>query len=334
MKAIVQSVYGGPEVLSFADVPKPEPRERDLLVRVRAAGVNPVDAKVRKGGAAGAAVPGAPKILGWDAAVVVEGAGAGARRFRIGDEVYFAGDIGRPGSYAEYVAVDERIVARKPDTLDFVDAAAIPLTALTAWEGILETFRLSPGEGKGRSLLVVGGAGGVGSLAIPIAKKVCGFTVIATASRADSTQRCRELGADAVIDHGKPLAAQLKEQGHAGVDYIFNTGTLENFAALVEALNPLGHICTIQGGPAAAQVNVGLLMPKRGTLSFELMFTRASTGTAPERQGDILAGVARLIDDGTIAATRTTTLSWNEVQEAHRRIETAHTLGKIVLRID
>ncbi|MDA0225759.1 MAG: zinc-binding alcohol dehydrogenase family protein [Proteobacteria bacterium] len=334
MKAIVQTVFGGPEVLGFEEVPKPVPGEGDLLVRVRAIGVNPVDSKMRRAGAAGAAVPNPPRILGWDAAGVAESVGAGVRDFRAGDEVWFAGDVRRPGSYAEFVAVDARLVARKPATLAFEDAAAIPLTAITVWEAILETFRLAPGEGKGRTLLIVGGAGGVGSLAIQVAKKVCALTVIATASRPESVARCQALGADAVIDHTQPLATQLKASGFSGADYIFHTGTLEAMPALAEALNPFGHICAIQGGPTASQVNVGLLMPKRGTLSFEAMFARAAMGTAPERQGALLAKVARLVDAGTLVGTRTTTLPWREVQEAHRRIDTAHTLGKIVLRPD
>jgi zinc-binding alcohol dehydrogenase family protein len=334
MRAIVHSVYGAPEVLAFVDLPKPVPGPRDLLVRVHAVSVNPVDAKQRQTGAAGTPVPNAPRILGWDAAGVVEATGAEVKRFRASDAVYFAGDIGRPGSYAEFVAVDERIVARKPGTLSFENAAAVPLTALTAWEGILETFRVAPGEGAGRPLLIIGGAGGVGSFAIPIAKRICGFKVIATASRPESRARCTALGADAVIDHGQALAPQLAALGLPGVDYIFSTATLDNFAQMVEALNPLGHVCVIQSGPAARSVDLNPLMPKRGTLSYELMFTRPRTGAAPEKQGEILAQVARLIDDGTLAGTATEILSWREVQEAHRRIETAHTLGKIVLRID
>lgn len=334
MKAIVQTVFGGPEVLGFAEVAKPEPGAGDLLVKVRAIGVNPVDTKTRRAGAAGTPVPNAPRILGWDAAGVVEAVGRDVKAFRAGDEVWFAGDIRRQGSYAEFVAVDARLASKKPATLDFEDAAALPLTAITVWEGILETFRLAPGEGQGRTLLIVGGAGGVGSLAIQVAKKVCALTVIATASRAESVARCEALGADAVIDHTKPLAAQLRAKGFPGADYIFHTGTLEALPALAEALNPLGHICAIQGGPTASQVNVGLLMPKRGTLSFEAMFARAATNTEPERQGAILAGVAERVDAGTLAGTRTETLSWREVQAVHRRIETAHTLGKIVLRPD
>lgn len=334
MRAVVQAVYGGPDVLHMADVPRPAPGQRDLRIRVHAAAVNPVDAKVRRGGPAGEPVPDAPKILGWDGAGVVDAVGSAVTGFAAGDEVYFAGDIGRAGAYAEYVLVDARIVGRKPRTLDMSQAAAVPLTALTAWEGIFETFKLAPGEGQGRTLLIIGGAGGVGSIAIQLAKRVGGFHVVATASRPASEARCRELGADLVIDHTRPLAPQLHAAGLSGVDFIFSTATLDNFEAMVDALNPLGHICVITGGPAAQSVNVAPLMPKRGTLSFELMFTRPSTGVEPERQGVILNRVAQLLDQGVLQTTLTATLPWHEAQEAHRRIETEHTMGKIVLLID
>ncbi|MEZ4580713.1 MAG: zinc-binding dehydrogenase [Caldilineaceae bacterium] len=189
--------------------------------------------------------------------------------------------------------------------LDMVQAAAIPLTALTAWEGI---FDLQRRRARRQALAAHHWrAGGVGSIAIQLAKRVGNFHVIATASRPESAVRCRELGADAVIDHARPLAPQLHEAGYEGVDFIFSTATLDNFAQMAEALKPLGHICVIQGGPSAQSVNVAPLMPKRGTLSFELMFTRPSTGAEPERQGAILNRVAQLLDD-VLATTLTTVL--------------------------
>ncbi len=347
MKAIVQTVYGGPEVLHFSDVQRPVPGPRDLLVSVAATAINPVDSKVRRGGQTGTPVPGAPKILGWDAAGVVEAVGEDASLFAVGDEVFFAGDIGRPGSYAEYVAVDERIVGRKPRSLSFEEAAAIPLTALTAWEAIVENMGIAPvevskedgapredGVRKGSVLLIVGGAGGVGSIAIQIAKQVCGLHVVATASRPESRDRCLDLGADKVIDHTQPLTPQMATLGLAGADYIFTTATLDNFTELASVLNPLGHICAIQGGPTAESVNVGLLMGKRGIFSYELMFTRPATGVEPEKQGQILNRVADLIDDGTLQTTLHRTLSWRDVQEAHRLIDTEHTMGKMVMTVD
>ena len=241
MQAIVQTVYGGPDVLHFDEVPLPELRPRDLLIQVKAASVNPVDTKRRRGGPAGEAVPEGYKILGWDAAGVVVAIGAEASLFAVGDEVWCAGDIGRNGSYAEYVAVDERIVGRKPRTLSFVEAAAVPLTALTAWEGLLEMIQADRGDAGtgGRVCLVVGGAGGAGSMGIQIARQVCNLRVVATASRPQSAAYCRRLGAEAVIDHLGPLRDQLQAAGYAGADYIYNTAPLSNFPQLAAALNPL-----------------------------------------------------------------------------------------------
>jgi NADPH:quinone reductase len=335
MNAIGQNVYGGPDVLEFMTLPRPEPRPGDVLVRVRATSVNPVDGKVRRGGPAGEPVPDAPRILGWDGAGVVAQVGSAAGRFQVGDEVYFAGDITRPGAYAEFVAIDERIVAHKPASLSFAEAAAVPLVALTAWEALVETMGLAnrPAE-PGRSLLIVGGAGGVGSMAIQVAKRVCGqTTVIATASRPASGDYCRQMGADAVIDHTGDLAVQLKRLGLNGVDYILNTAVLYNFPQLVEVLNPLGHICSIVAGQAGKSLDVTGLMPKRGTLSFELMFVRPRLDVEPEKQGQILERVAELLDQGVLVGTASQVMDWTDVQQAHEAIETSHTIGKIVLTV-
>jgi NADPH:quinone reductase len=334
MRAIIQTVFGGPEVLHFADVPTPTPGPRDLLVRVAAVSINPVDAKVRGGGPAGEPVPGGVKIFGWDASGVVEAVGSEVSLFQAGDEVYFAGDIGRPGSYAEFVAVDERIVGRKPASLSHSQAAAVPLTALTAWEGIFEQMGVVEGGDGNQSILIVGGAGGVGSIAIQIAKRVAGLRVIATASRPESRERCLQLGADGVIDHSQEYKPQLQALGVAGVEYVFTTAIMESFVQWVACLKPFGKICTITGGPAAQSLDVSGLMGIRGTLTYELMFTRPRTGVEPERQGQILNRVADLLDGGVLETTLAQEMSWSEVQAAHRAIETAHTAGKIVLRID
>lgn len=334
MRAVVQTIFGGPEVLHFADAPTPTPGPRDLLVRVAAVSINPVDAKVRGGGVAGQPVPGGVKIVGWDASGIVEAVGAEVSLFQPGDEVYFAGDIGRPGSYAEFVAVDERIVGRKPASLSHSQAAAVPLTVLTAWEGIFEQMGVAEGGDGSRSILIVGGAGGVGSIAIQIAKQVAGLQVIATASRPESRERCLILGADGMIDHSQPYKPQLDGLGLSGVDYVFSTASLESFPQWVACLNPFGKICTIVGGPAAQSLDVSGLMGIRGTLTYELMFTRPRTGVEPERQGQILNRVADLLDGGVLETTLAQEMSWTEVVAAHRAIETTHTAGKIVLRID
>ena len=335
MQAIIQRTYGGPEVLAFADVPMPVPGPRDLLVQVHAVSVNPVDGKHRhRGGAPGEAVPGGVQILGWDAAGIVAAVGPAVVNFAVGDEVYFAGDITRPGSYAEFVAVDERIVGHKPRTLSFAEAAAIPLTALTAWEGMIENMDAQRGSGVNpRTILIVGGAGGVGSIATQIARQVCGLRVIATASRPETAAFCRRMGAHEIINHHDDFVPQLAALGLSGVDYIFSTAPLENFPQLVASLNPLGKIGVILGGPPATALDVSGLFPIRGSLSFELMFVRPREGAEPERQGQILNRVADLLDRGVLVTTLTETRSWTEVQAAHHAIESGKTIGKIVLTI-
>lgn len=335
MKAIGQTIFGGPEVLHSVEVPAPQPGPRDLLVRVHATATNPVDTKVRRGGPAGSPVPNPPRILGWDASGVVEAVGGEVQRFRVGDEVYFAGSITRPGSYAELVLVDERISARKPASLSHVDAAAIPLTALTAWEAMVENMgipEVDHSSAAPKDLLIVGGAGGVGSIAIQIASKVLGLRVVATASRPETRDWCTRLGADAIIDHGKPFAPQLAALGLDGVDYVFNTAVPEdNFAQVCEVLRPFGHVCGIVG--PSAPLDVAPLFRKRGALSFELMFTRPIFGIGLERQGQILARVAELLDQGVLVTTRTTTMPLAEVQAAHRLLDSGRSIGKTVLTV-
>lgn len=337
MRAIGQYEYGPPEVLQFVEVPEPEPRPRDLVVRVKAVSVNPVDTKVRYNRGAGAGpVPRPPLILGWDGAGVVERLGGAASRFEVGDEVYFAGDVTRPGSDAERLAIDERIVGRKPRTLSFEQAAALPLTALTAWEGLMEHMGLRPdGQNGAKTLLIVAGAGGVGSIAIQIAKRLCQVYVIATASRPKSSEFCRQLGADAIVDHSQDFLPQIQALGLNGVDYVLNGANLTNLPQLVAVLNPLGHICSILGGAQARNLDLSGLTPKRGTLSFELMFTRPQLNVEPERQGAILDRVAELLDRGVLKSTMTRVLDWSQIQEAHRAIESGRTMtmGKIVLRV-
>ncbi len=326
MKAIGFFEYGGPEVLRFVDVERPRPGPRDVLVRVKAAAVNPVDSKVRRGLRGGTLKPGEPVIPGWDAAGVVEEAGAEVRRFKAGDEVYAAGAPGRPGSYAEYVAIDERIVGGKPRSLGFEEAAAVPLVAVTAWEALVEQMGIAEGQGKGRTLLVVGGAGGVGSMAIQIAGKVLGLRVAATASRPESADFCWKMGADAVVDHSKDLAPQVPE----GAEYILSCAEKPDWKALGQVLRPFGKICSILPAPAA---DLSGIFQKRGTLSFEWMFGRSVFGVESERQGAILDRVAELLDQKVLRSPVRKVLDWSEFRAAHEAIDTAHTLGKIVLRV-
>lgn len=331
MQAISHSEYGGPEVLQFVTVPTPTLQPRDLLVQVKACAVNPVDAKRRRAGPAPLPFP---KILGFDGAGTVEQVGPQVTLFHVGDQVYFAGDATRPGCYAEFVAIDERIVGHKPKTQSFAESAAIPLTGLTAWEAFFEQMHLAPTPSATRStLLIFGGAGGVGSIAIQIAKRVANLHVIATASRPASVDYCRRMGADAMVDHTRELGPQLVALGLDGVDYILDTGEVTNIPQLAAVLNPMGTICCIVGGDAAQSIDASLLFAKRGTLTFELMFARSRLKIEMERQGQILNHLAELLDQKVLVSTLMRRMNWKEIQQAHRLIESGHTLGKIVLDV-
>jgi len=331
MRAIGFFEYGGPEVLRFVDVPRPVPRPHDVVVQVKAVSVNPIDAKVRRGLRGGAdKMAGSPIVIGWDAAGIVDEVGSEARRFRVGDEVYLSGNITRSGSYAEYVACDERIVGMKPKMLSLEKASAIPLAAITAWEALLENMDLREGSGGGRTALIIGGAGGVGSIRIQIAKRVCGLRVVATASRPESTAFCRKMGADGVIDHTKDLAAQLPFVGVSRFDYILSCAETNDFAALASVLNFMGKICCILPAPAA---DLSALFAKRGSVHFESMFARPMLGVELERQGTLLDRVADLIDGKVLVSTMTKALDWSEFRAAHEAIESGHTVGKIVMRV-
>lgn len=334
MMAIVQEVYGGPEVLNFEEVPAPVPGPHDLVVAVKAVSVNPVDIKRRSGGPTGMPVPDDRLIVGWDAAGIVAGVGSEVSRFQPGDEVYFAGDVNRPGSYAQFVAVDERIVGRKPASLSFAEAAAIPLTALTAWEGMFEQMGIPEDGEMDETILIVGGGGGVGSIACQLARKVAGLRVIATASRPESIEFCHQMGAEMVINHRIDYLPQLKERGIEDVPLIFSTAPLTNFDQMTACLAPFGVICCILGGPPAQALNVAPLFTKRGTLTFELMFTRPSTGIDLAQQGAILDEVADLLDAGTLVTTVTQIHSWREVRAVHEALESGQGLGKFVLMVE
>jgi alcohol dehydrogenase len=331
MQAVSHSEYGGPDVLQFVTVPTPTVLPRDVLVNVKACAVNPVDAKRRRAGPAPLPFP---KILGFDGAGIVAQVGAETSLFHVGDEVYFAGDATRQGCYAEFVAIDERIVGHKPRTLSFAEAAAIPLTGLTAWEALFEQMHLEPKPKANQgTLLILGGAGGVGSIGIQIAKHVAGLRVVATASRPVSVEYCRRLGADDIVDHSQDLAPQLRRIGLEGVDYVLNGMEVSNIPLLSAVVNPMGTICCIVGGDSAKSIDASLLFAKRGTLTFELMFARARLGIEMERQGQILNRLAELLDEKALVTTMMRRMDWREIQQAHRLIDSEHTLGKIVLEI-
>jgi zinc-binding alcohol dehydrogenase family protein len=343
MKAIGFHTFGQADVLTLVTIPAPQPQSRDLIVRIKAVSINPIDDKVRRGWHVhplsgdpppGTPVQNGPVIPGWDAAGIIDAVGAEVRGFRVGDEVYFAGDLTRQGSYAELVAVDERLVARKPTSLSFEQAAAVPLTALVVWEALFERMGIPETTADG-TLLIVGGAGGVGSLAIQIAKRLTNLRVIATASRSESRDFCSRLGADVVIDHSQAYKPQLEAHGVAGVDYIFNCYETTILPQLSAVLNPLGTICCIL--PALEPLDPAALLDlffKSARFTFELMYTRSLFGAAPERQGAILARVATLLDQQVLTSRETRVMNWAHVREAHRQIQTTHTMGKLVMTVD
>jgi len=325
-----------PECLVEFELPAPVATGRDLLVRVRAVSVNPVDVKMR-GGRIPIAAP--PLVLGWDAAGVVEATGPDATLFRPGDEVFYAGVITRPGCDAELHLVDERIVGRKPKSLSFEDAAALPLTTLTAWEALFERMgapQRASDASRPDTLLVIGGAGGVGSIAIQIAKRVAGLRVVATASRPESIAWCRELGADATIDHTKPLRDELARIGEPDPAYILCTNSTEqHLAGMADVIAPQGAICTIVETQGDVPFPTGVLQRKSVRFSWELMFTKAMFGTKDlASQHEILDTAARLVDEGVLRSTvteRAGPLSAASLRAAHAKLESGRMIGKLVL---
>ncbi|OKP93184.1 NADPH:quinone reductase [Paenibacillus sp. P3E] len=321
-----------PESLIDVEVDKPSPTGRDLLVKVQAVSVNPVDYKVRSPKNREESVP---KVLGWDVAGVVEQAGPESTLFRPGDEVYYAGSIIRPGGNSEFHLVDERIVGVKPSTLDFAQAAALPLTSITAWESLYDRLgvSLNKADNAGKTLLIIGAAGGVGSIAIQLAKN-SGLTVIGTASRPESVSWAKALGADHIINHFEAFVPQLKAAGFDQVDYVLClNSTGKHWANMAEAIAPQGKICSIV--ETEELLNLTLLKNKSVTFAWELMFTR-STYQTPDmiEQHKLLNEVARLVDEGVIRTTTNETLrpiNAENLRKAHAMLETERTVGKVVL---
>jgi zinc-binding alcohol dehydrogenase family protein len=313
-----------------AETPKPAPR--DLLVEIRAISVNPVDAKIRSGGG-----PGRPdgqlQILGWDAAGVVTAVGSNVKLFKPGDEVYYAGAVDRPGSYAQFQCVDERLVGGKPASLGFAEAAALPLTTITAWESLFDRMKILKDFSAG-SILIIGGAGGVGSIATQLARQLTNLTVIATASRPETQAWCREMGAHHVIDHRQPLAAQVKAVVPGGVNYVLAlTKTEDHFDEIIAAMAPQSAMALIEN--VARPVDINKLKPKCISLHWEFMFARARFETADMgEQGRLLNEVARLADAGQIRTTMRQnlgTINTANLKRAHALIESSATIGKIAL---
>nr|WP_255643333.1 zinc-binding alcohol dehydrogenase family protein [Actinoplanes polyasparticus] len=310
-----------PSALLDLEVPVPTPGEHDLQVRVEAVSVNPVDVKVRAGSDPG----GEPRILGFDAAGVVERVGPSVTLFQPGDEVWYAGSIARPGTNSQLHLVDERIAARKPASLDFAAAAALPLTALTAWESLFDRLRLTA-DSTGR-LLVLGAAGGVGAVLVQMARRLTNVEVIGTASRPESRQYVLDRGAHSVVDHHGDLPAQLPD----GVDYVFSphsAGMVDTFAQIIR---PYGAVVAID---EPAGLDLVALKSKSIAWHWELMFTRPLYHPTSLAQHEILTQVATLVDKDVLQSTLTVHIDGiNAVnmKRAHESQETGRAIGKTVL---
>jgi len=335
MKAIALTRYlpiDDPESLVDVELPRPSASGHDLLVRIEAVSVNPVDTKVR---APRPEVEAQPKVLGFDAAGVVEAIGADVTLFKPGDAVFYAGDITRSGSNAEYQLVDERIVGHKPRSLDFARAAALPLTSITAWELMFDRMRLDPdGRDAGKSLLIIGGAGGVGSIAIQLARRA-GLVVIATASRPETIDWVRRMGAQHVVDHRKALGPELAALGFKHVDAIVNLADTDRYWTTIgELIAPQGQVGLIVEPKGALAIG-GPFKAKCVGIHWETMFGRARFKTADLiEQHRLLDRIAALVDAGEIRTTHTETLGKIDaanLRAAHARIESGTTIGKLAL---
>ena len=320
-----------PDSFVAVEIDDPAPGARDLLVEVQAISVNPVDAKIRGGGGPGRP-DGALPILGWDAAGIVRTVGTGVTGFVVGDQVYYAGSVDRPGCYAQLQCVDERLVAHKPRRLDFAASAALPLTTITAWEMLFD--RLKVGKGAEGSLLIVGGAGGVGSVAIQLARQLTRLTIIATASREETRAWCQRMGAHHVVDHREPLASQVTALVPGGVNHVLAlTRTEDHFEEIIASMAPQSALVLIEN--PARPLEITKLKPKSISLHWEFMFTRSRYQTADMgEQGRLLQEVAALVDAGRIETTMQThcgAINAANLRRAHALVESGKTIGKIVL---
>lgn len=337
MKAVVVNRLARPEVpdislLIDSELPDPDVKPNDLLVRVEAVAINPIDLKIARS----KQPPQSPdRVLGWDVAGTVVGMGVHVSRFRIGDAVFYAGSVMRPGACSELHAVDVRLVGRKPSTLSFVQAAALPLSSLASWEALFERMRFPRGPIQHPcTLLVIGGAGGVGSMALQLASRLTAVRVIATASRPESQQYCRHMGATDVVDHSQPLLPQLKALGAQLIDFVLClTDPAPLMPQLAEILAPSGHVCSLV--EASADLSMNLLRGKSITFSWEGMFTRSMFRTPDmARQGEILNEVSALVDDNVLRTTLQVDLGCinaKNVMLAHQLIGSGHMIGKVAM---
>ncbi len=332
MKAIGYSEQGPVTVAGSAvefETSDPQPGPRDLLVEVRGVSVNPVDFKVR----ANRPPPeDEPRILGFDAAGVVREVGSQVTSFQPGDEVFYAGEFTRPGSNAQLQAVDERLVGKRPSSMSFAETAGLPLTSITAWEMLFDSFGIREGEGAGEALLVIGGAGGVGSIMIQLAKKLTGLTVVATASRPDTIEWVKKMGADHVVNHRNPLNEEMAALGIAPKYVAALTGTEGHWDAIIEMMKPRGHIGMIDD-PAA--INWQALKMKALSFSWEFMFARSMfQADDMEAQAKLLNLVSEMVEAGDLISTVTKNMgpmTADSLREALSHQSGGAAIGKTVL---
>lgn len=317
-----------PHCFVDVDLPVPQLRPHDLLVEIEAVSVNPIDVKIRRG----AGTPAEPLVLGFDAASVVRAVGDEVEGFQVGDRVWHSGDRTRAGTYAQYTAVDSRLVSRRPDGIDVAEAASLPLTSLTAWEAIVEHIGLGqPDSHAEKAFLMIGGAGGVGSVAVQLARTITDGPVVATSSRDVSSEWCLRMGATAVINHREPLAPQIKELDISGFDGILSAYT-PPADKVAEVMAPFGHLVMIDGTDS---FDMMALKPKSLAVTSESMFTRSQFGTDDiAEQGRILSRVADLVESGRIRPTMTRHLEGltaANVREATELVESGGMIGKVVI---
>lgn len=323
-----------PESLIDFEMKKPTAKGHDLLVKVNAVSVNPVDIGVRKGGHS---VLKTPKAIGWDACGVVEEVGSKVSLFKPGDRVFYAGSFIRSGSDGEYQLVDERIVGHAPETLKDNEAAAMPLTSLTAYEALFEQMDLTWNQenknNQHKTILIINGAGGVGSVATQLAH-LAGLTVIATASRPDSIKWTQDHGADYVVNHREDLVKQVRKLGFKYVDYILELKDLDgHWKEMCELIKPEGHIVSITENHRP--INLRLLTKKKAHFSWEWMYTKSYYQTDDMiTQHDILDKIAQMLDSGKLRCTMTkslTPLNATNLRKAHKLVESGHMTGKVVV---
>ncbi|PXA05069.1 zinc-binding alcohol dehydrogenase family protein [Coraliomargarita sinensis] len=334
MKAIGYRKTGpisAPDSLIELEAEKPDLGPRDLLVEVRGISVNPVDVKVRTRPQMGPA-EGESKVIGYDAAGIVRETGSEVSLFHVGDEVFYAGDITRQGTNAEFHAVDERIVGNKPRSLGFAEAAGMPLTAITAWELLFDSLGLSEGGGTDEALLIIGAAGGVGSILTQLAQKLTDLKVVATASRPETVEWVKKMGADHVINHHESLTEQMQKLGTVPRYVASLNGSEDHFDAIVELIQPRGHIALIDDPKT---LNIHAIKPKSLSFSWEYMFARPMHQTPDmEKQHELLNRVSSLLDEGRLVSTVTKNLGQLNVENlktAHTEQESGRVIGKNVL---